>query len=51
MFLEVLTRDVSYGARMLWHKPAYSAIARSSFTAPARRSAIPESCRSSAASG
>ena len=27
MFLEILWRDVSYGARMLWQKPAYSAIA------------------------
>ena len=27
MFLETLWRDVSYGARMLWQKPAYSAIA------------------------
>jgi len=27
MFLETLWRDVVYGARMLWQKPAYSAIA------------------------
>ena len=27
MLLEILWRDVSYGARMLWQKPAYSAIA------------------------
>jgi putative ABC transport system permease protein len=27
MFLQVLWRDVSYGARMLWQKPTYSAIA------------------------
>jgi putative ABC transport system permease protein len=27
MFLETLWRDVTYGARMLWQKPAYSAIA------------------------
>ena len=27
IFLEILWRDVSYGARMLWQKPAYSAIA------------------------
>lgn len=27
MFLENLWRDVSYGARVLWQKPAYSAIA------------------------
>jgi len=27
MFLEILWRDVSYGARMLWQKPAYSTIA------------------------
>jgi putative ABC transport system permease protein len=27
MFLETLWRDVSYGARMLWQKPAYTAIA------------------------
>ena len=27
MFLETLWRDVSYGARMLWQRPAYSAIA------------------------
>ena len=27
MFLQVFWRDVSYGARMLWQKPAYSATA------------------------
>ena len=27
MFLEILWQDVRYGARMLWKKPAYSAIA------------------------
>ena len=27
MFFETLWRDVSYGGRMLWQKPAYSAIA------------------------
>jgi len=27
MFLEILWRDVTYGARMLWQRPAYSAIA------------------------
>ena len=27
MFLEVLWRDVTYGARMLWQRPAYSTIA------------------------
>ena len=27
MFLETLWRDVTYGARMLWQRPAYSAIA------------------------
>jgi putative ABC transport system permease protein len=27
MFLEILRRDVSFGARMLWQKPVYSAIA------------------------
>jgi putative ABC transport system permease protein len=27
MLLEILWRDVSYGARMLWQKPTYSAIA------------------------
>ena len=27
MFLEILWRDVSYGVRMLWQKPTYSAIA------------------------
>ena len=27
MFLEILWRDVTFGARMLWQRPAYSAIA------------------------
>ena len=27
MFLEILWRDVTYGTRMLWQRPAYSAIA------------------------
>jgi putative ABC transport system permease protein len=27
MFFETLWRDVSYGGRMLWQKPVYSAIA------------------------